>query len=284
MNTQRWFDRPYPLVNRLQDKALLVLAFALFTYVFLLLYQPFGAAEIQYSRSVFLLGFAGSVLVALGFNYFLLPQLFRSIFQPEHWQIKKEICYIAWSFFLVAVLNYWYNSTVGKDIAPQHSLLQFLGITFSVGIFPLLGQIFLTERYLSRRNQEQAEALVQQKLGKLSPKPTLPLLRIQAETLRSGPLEISLDNFLFATSDSNYTTIFYLQEGQVQRQLLRLSLKNIAEQVQDFEAIVRCHRSYIINKNQIENISGNARSLNLQLAHYEPLIPVSRSFPREKLL
>ncbi len=284
MNTQRWFDRPYPLVNRLQDKALLVVVFALFTYVFLLLYQPFGAAEIQYSRSIFLLGFAGSVLLALGFNYFLLPQLFRSIFQPEHWQIKKEICYIAWSFCLVALLNYWYNSTIGKDIAPQYSLLQFLGITFSVGIFPLFGQIFLTERYLSRRNQEQAEALVQQKLGQHSPKPTLPLLRIQAETLRSGPLDIPLDNFLFATSDSNYSTVFYLQEGQVKRQLLRLSLKNIAEQLQSFDAIVRCHRSYIINKNQIENINGNARSLNIQLAHYKPLIPVSRSFPREKLL
>ena len=284
MGIPHWLNRPYPLVERPQDKARLVLAFALFTYCFLLLYQPFGAAEIRSHRSWFLLGFAASVALVLSFNYFLLPRLFRPLFQADRWQVKKEIFYISWSFCLIAALNYGYNSSVGKDIAPQYNLLQYLGITLSVGIFPLLGQIFLTERYLNRRNRQVAAALRQQKTPTTTSSEPRSRLSIHADTLRSGPLELALQDFIYATADGNYTTVFYWRDGQVQKRLLRLSLKNVAQQLADFEDIIRCHRSYVVNKRQIEDISGNARSLNLRMADGTASIPVSRTFPREDLL
>ena len=150
MPLHKWLNRPYPLIQRTTDKLILVIGFALFTYLFLLLYQPFGASRIE-ERDWFLLGFGFSVLIALAFNYFLLPVIFRHWFDPEKWQIKKEIIYISWSFVLIATLNYLHNSTVGKEIAPQFGLLSFLGITFSVDIFPLLGLIFITELYFNKK-------------------------------------------------------------------------------------------------------------------------------------
>ena len=100
------------------------------------------------------------------------------------------------------------------------------------------------------------------------------LYRVQLE---DGPV-------VYATADGNYTTVFYWRDGQVQKRLLRLSLKNVAQQLADFEDIIRCHRSYVVNKRQIEDISGNARSLNLRMADGTASIPVSRTFPREDLL
>ncbi|MEO1383127.1 MAG: LytTR family DNA-binding domain-containing protein, partial [Bacteroidota bacterium] len=93
-----------------------------------------------------------------------------------------------------------------------------------------------------------------------------------------------LPNFLFATSDNNYSTVFYWEEGTLTRKLLRLSLKNLENQLAEVPAIVRCHRSYIVNKEKIQGFKGNARSLTLKLEGYEERIPVSRNFPKEQLL
>ncbi len=77
--------------------------------------------------------------------------------------------------------------------------------------------------------------------------------------------------------------LYYLQNGSVQKQLLRVSLKKVEDQLQNVEEIIRCQRSYLVNKLNIRDITGNARSLNILMREYEGMIPVSRSFPKEAL-
>ncbi len=280
---REWLNKPYPLIENPRSKLLLVLGFSVFTYLFLLLYQPYGAAGID-GKERYLAGFGLSVLTALAFNYFVLPRIFRRWFRPDRWRIKNEILFVSWSFVLIALINYGYNATAGRDIAPQFSLLQFLGITLSVGVFPLLGLVFIIELRLNRRNQTAARALVQSREKQPPTGPARKRITLVADTQKSGKLELNADDFLFATADSNYTSVFYWQNGAVERQLLRLTLKNLEQQLADFDNLIRCHRSYLVNKSKIRNISGNARSLNLELEHYDEPIPVSRSFPKEKLL
>lgn len=278
-----WLNRPYPLLQRNSGKWLVVLGFSVFTYLFLLLYQPYGAQQIP-GKQIYLLGFAANVFLVLAFNYLLLPVLMRRSFQPENWQIKKEILYVCWSFLLIALLNYGYNSTMGRGLAPDFNLLQFVGITFSVGIFPLLAMVYLMERFLSSKYQKQAIAVkAQREMTAQMPKAEVRLLSITPDSQRTPDLELPLQDFLFATSEDNYSRIFYLENGRLQRQLLRVSLKKVEAQLADFEAIIRCHRSYLVNKAKIKELTGNARSLYLQLEGYEEPIPVSRSFPREAL-
>ncbi|MGB0521496.1 MAG: LytTR family transcriptional regulator DNA-binding domain-containing protein, partial [Flammeovirgaceae bacterium] len=279
-----WLHKPYPLLSSTRSKTLLVCGFSLFTYIFLLIYQPFGAAEISDGQPLFLAGFGLNVLLALSFNYFLLPVLFKSLFNPETWQIKKELIYILWSFLLISTLNYAYNSSVGRDIAPQHSLLGFIGITFSIGVFPLLIQIYLTEKFLFKQNQLAAEKLSQKRPKTVASPSSKKRFSIIPETVNAPSLSLNLASFLFATSDNNYTTVFYLEEDRVQQQLLRISLKKVEQQLNEFPELIRCHRSYLVNKLQIEQVIGNARSLNLQLKAYPQTIPVSRSFPKEALV
>jgi DNA-binding LytR/AlgR family response regulator len=50
------------------------------------------------------------------------------------------------------------------------------------------------------------------------------------------------------------------------------------EQLQS-TAVVRCHRSFLINVNAIEHVSGNAQGLRLQLVMVSGVeVPVSRSY------
>ena len=280
MSISKWLSKPYPLIQGQKNKLILVLGFGLFTYLFLLLYEPFGAARIVKNQALFLSGFGLSVALSLSFNYFLLPVILQSVFDPSKWTIKKELLYLSFSFFLISFFNYLYNSTIGASFAPQHSFFEFLGITFSIGIFPLIIMIFLMELYMNRKNTAHAKALTRKMDNLVEPKPS-GSLSIRPETKRSEALILGVDDFLFATSDNNYSTIFYLNQGKVERKLLRLSMKNLEVQLNGTEAIVRCHRSYMVNKSKIKKFRGNARSLFLELSDCEDKIPVSRTFSRE---
>ena len=282
MTFQNWLNKPYPLIERTLNKLLLVLGFGLFTYIFLLIYKPFGAPALGDNQVWVLLGFGVMVSLGLSISYFLLPVVFKSLFDQKNWQIKKEILYICFSFFIISLLNYFYNDAMSWANTTAHSFLDFLGITFSVGIFPLIILVFLTEIYLNRKNNQQAENLNQQRDPESIT--SSKSFTIISDTLKSEPLQLDLERFLFAVSDNNYTTFFYQNEGKTQRQLLRISLKKVAEQLSDFEEIIRCHRSYVVNKQKILKISGNARSLTLKLEGTDEAVPVSRSFPRTALL
>ena len=282
MKLQEWLNRPYPLIQKKKDKLILILAFGVFTYFFLLLYKPFGAAEIRENRSWFLMGFGLSVSLALTITYGVLPGIFKKIFNPGSWKIKNEVVFLLLNFVLISFFNFTYNSTVGSRIAPQHNFPEFMGITLAVGIFPLIIMIFLIELFLSRKNSAQAQMLTK-KMNGSAPPLLNGIIRITPETTKSDMLELDLADFLFAVSDNNYTTVFYLKKNKLENQLLRLSLKNLEYQLKAFNTMIRCHRSYIVNKSRIKKFSGNARSLNLELEGYDKPIPVSRSFPKENL-
>ena len=283
MDLRMWLNKPYPLLTSWRTKLLLILGFGIFVFLFLILFQPFGASDIKRSKTLFLLGFGVSVSLALCICYFILPLIFRSWFDPERWQIKKEILFLFCCFSLVALFNTVHNNVIGQDITNHRTYLEFFGISFAVGMFPLIILIFLVELFLNNRNLAQASQIDERRVEVKSHGEALQIV-IEPETSTSEVLRLPLDDFLFAASDNNYSTVYFFSEGQIQRELLRLSLKNLETQLKTFEDILRCHKSYLVNKSKITKISGNARSLVLQVEGYKGLIPVSRSFPKERLV
>jgi DNA-binding LytR/AlgR family response regulator len=52
-------------------------------------------------------------------------------------------------------------------------------------------------------------------------------------------------------------------------------------QLKKFKNIIRCHRSYIVNLENIENISGNLQGYQLNFKQYTEQVPVSRSYTKK---
>jgi DNA-binding LytR/AlgR family response regulator len=90
-------------------------------------------------------------------------------------------------------------------------------------------------------------------------------------------LEISPDDFLFAKSDDNYVELYYFINLQKNRKVIRNTLKNIQALFPLQNKFYRCHKSYLINLDQVNHISGNAQGYKFHLKNTEDLIPVSRS-------
>jgi len=78
-------------------------------------------------------------------------------------------------------------------------------------------------------------------------------------------------------ASDNYCQIYYLKDGRLQDRLFRTSLKKLVNQIVGVEAAWRCHKSYLVNLQQVVHISGNAQGYRLHLANTELTVPVSRS-------
>ena len=90
-------------------------------------------------------------------------------------------------------------------------------------------------------------------------------------------LEILPEHFLYAKADDNYVEVYHLMNEQKQRKVIRNSLKSIHAFLPTQINFYRCHKSYVINLDYVNHISGNAQGYKFHLKNTEELIPVSRS-------
>ena len=64
-------------------------------------------------------------------------------------------------------------------------------------------------------------------------------------------LIVSQPSILYIQSEENYLRIYYLDEGKLNNYLLRSSMKRIEDTCAK-NGLVRCHRSYFVNKNRVQ--------------------------------
>ena len=274
----KWLNAPYPLLQKAKYKWLFALLTGLFVFVFLIFFQPFGAGQSIPYKYIFLAGFGVSVFLGVAVTYFILPKLFPVFFRPEKWTIGKEILLQSCCILIISAFNSLHNYNWWRDIDFYQTFLNFLIITTSIGIFPIIGLIFFKERTLSKRNIERAR-LISNQLPPAAVEETI-TLQIQEESLKESPIVMQLTEFVYAQSEGNYITVYYLEDNVIMQKLIRLSLKQLEIQLEHLSQIKRCHRSYLINTQHIKAIDGNARSLNIQLDNVATPIPVSRSFTK----
>ena len=273
-----WLNSPYPLLQKAKYKWLFALLSGLFVFLFLIFFQPFGASQSIAYKYIFLAGFGVAVFLGVATTYFILPKLFREFFRPEKWTIGKEILLQSCCILIISAFNSIHNYNWWRDIDLYQTFLNFLIITISIGIFPIIGLIFFKERTLSKRNIERARLLSNQ-LPPAAVEETI-TLQIQEESVKESPIVMQLSQFVYAQSEGNYITIYYLDDSTLMHKLIRLSLKQLEIQLENLSQIKRCHRSYLINMQHITSINGNARSLTIQLEKVATSIPVSRSFSK----
>lgn len=104
------------------------------------------------------------------------------------------------------------------------------------------------------------------------------IMYIQSEIKEK--IQIKRSNFLYAEAQNNYCRIVWQEQNVLKEKLLRISLSNLAAQIED-KNIRRCHRSYLVNLKTSFKISGNAKGYRLRCSIYEYEIPVSRSLANE---
>ena len=93
----------------------------------------------------------------------------------------------------------------------------------------------------------------------------------------SDTVTLETSNLLYVEAVGNYVKVYQLQNGQVRTDMLRATSKQVEDELRAFPMIVRCHRAFLVNLGQVEQIVSHAGSMQLLIKHSHESIPVSRS-------
>ncbi len=98
--------------------------------------------------------------------------------------------------------------------------------------------------------------------------------------------EFQSSSILYVEAMANYADIWYLDQDTPTHKILRITLKQIKEQLDNIPYMAQCHRAFIINLNFVVTMTSRNNGYQLQLFGINKQIPVSRTYTpliKEKL-
>ena len=108
------------------------------------------------------------------------------------------------------------------------------------------------------------------------------LIRIESK-YKDGRFEIETKDLLYIQSSDNYIDICYENNNSVQHKLVRNTLSAVEKSIKH-PALVRCHRSFIINKNHVRSIIRNTGRYKIIIETSNIEIPLSRKYKNDVIL
>ena len=266
--SKKILNQSFPKAESCRQIFIQALFIAVAVYLFLILFQPFGTYTFHHSlKYIILIPYAIIVFVIFSMVKILLKK-----FSGQLWKVSDELLSIAGILGLSSVLNYFYNMIVIRHSLFDWSDLGFMILfTFALGIpifaiyfFAVLNLEIKEEPFIIAKNSEEN---LKDDLQEDS------IFEINDLKIKDGRM-----NFIFAKSEGNYCTIYYQNDSVIEKKLIRISLSNLENQLSREENIVRCHRSFLVNKLHIISKKGNAQGLKLKIKNMDEQIPVSRNY------
>lgn len=272
-------QQPYPFGEK-SNFRLLLQSFGEGTFIalFLILFQPFGLTEWQDPNKNWYLAGYGLVTMFCGIILrFIIFKTFPKYHNESSWNIGKEILSILLLILMVAFGNVLLSKIAFNLSISFGSFLWMLVGVMIIGIFPATFGVMLNYIVqLKKYNQPivvQHHSVSELSSESISENRTLKLI---AENEKDS-IELSTDSLYYIESSDNYSTVYFEKESKLQKELLRSSLTRLEGQISS-ENIVRCHRSFIVNLDKVEKVTGNAQGYKLHLEAPELLVPVARKY------
>ena len=258
---------------RFISTAFIILAIAIF--------KPFGLDAERWQTFLHLLG-----LFVLGlFSCFItevilqfIVRLPRSYERGINYIISRNLRFQLINTLLVALLICLYRHFVMSSLVESNRLslsnyIETLAIiaflSFAIGLY---WRFKFRSKYLAMELEELRQ--LNKELKEMQ-KPRLQELTLTGTTNESVTLQIS--HLLYIEAVGNYVKVNHLRDGQVRSDMLRTTMKQMEETLQDYPMIVRCHRAFLVNLGQVEQIVSHSGSTQLFIRQCHESLPVSRS-------
>lgn len=287
---RKLLSRPYRSAGKGASTWIRSVAFGLFVFLFLIFFKPFGLIGLGSLLVSVALGYGAICMVLMQVLNLLVPRLRPGFFDPEKWTVGREI---AWNLANVAVVglgNALYSMAIGMVRFSWAEVSRFELYTVAIGAFPIAVVVLLNEARLNRRYVQGAQRFNADLHPAVVPKPEtteIPassqadppvpevLVTIPSETGRED-LIVPLKDLLFIRSAGNYMDVHIVKNSELERSVVRGSLKRVEEALSGHPRSLRCHKSYLVNLDHVISVSGNAQGYHLHLGHGAGSIPVSR--------
>jgi hypothetical protein len=265
-----WFQQPFRLLDSVRARWKLVIFCGVFGCLFLNIFQPFNLTEwfvsVKTPLFIILTFFSAAGMAALALSQFAI----RSLFKIQYTTRGNYLLWLLVEFFLLSLAMHSVNVFFLE--LPFINLTEYLltiKYTFGVLILPYFFAILLL--YLEAQLQA-----VEQLTVKVNRAVTTDTVTIHDENGKAV-LTLPLKNILYFKSEDNYILLYYKQDNQARKELIRTNLKKL-EQELNFANLIRIHRSFMINTQNLLSAARTSRGYQVKMDSTEEPLPVSATY------
>lgn len=276
------------------------------------IFKPFGLGAWQWKACIHLVA-----LWLLGFLVCLVSEaMVEYLFRMPHtnergveYIIRRNLRFQVVNTLLVSLMvclyrHFMLSSRIEGNRLSWANFLDTLGIvafsSFAIGIywrFKFRSRYLKSELEETRQFNEQlqklhqmaeqraknvetsfaADAAVVSDEAQQSSAPSQPADEITLSGSTSESVTLCIQNLLYVEAVGNYVKVFQWHDGRQQVDMLRTTSKQVEETLAAYPMIVRCHRAFIVNLCQVDEIISKGGAMQLVIKHCNDALPVSRS-------
>ncbi len=284
-NILNWLSKPYYFNPTIKFKLKISFYHGLFIFLFLYIFKPFYIIEFEVIVLKYTLGIGIVAFLATFIVLYIPALIFKKYFNEDNWTIGRNLFLMTIGITFIGILL-WYFGEMYKE--PYHlrklTLLQFLSYTFLISLIPLTFFVFINEKSVRERREKKVLEIKEIKRYKElnNSKKLTKEITIKSDNAKEK-ITFNIDDLVYITSQGNYASFFLKDDNDLKEKILRVTLIKIVTELKDYSNVIKCHKSYIVNINYINDISGNARGYLLKSEFISFNIPVSRKFSKQSL-
>jgi hypothetical protein len=302
------FLKPFPAEFSL--KRISFHAWLGFSIVFFILFfiQPFEINELS-TLEAFKIAFAYAIVCPIVIYplELILTRCFPHYYDEKNWNVGKHILNHLMVVVFIAIGNSIMTAFLFDTSVSLYQIVGFIKYTLLIGFFPLvIGVLF--SQYQNQKKYLKLSQQLNTKLEKSNDTTDISDTLVQSDHIQGMPdalvseniakdkdipikllgqnnnefLMVKPSQIIYLMAADNYVAVHYLVQSQ-KKVLLRSTLTLLYTQLSDYGIFIKCHRSYIVNKELILSVSGNAQGLKLKLQNVAEEIPVSRMLNKDFL-
>lgn len=262
-----FLTRKYPLSQSshlLRDCAV----FGIIVFLILYVLQPFGMSVYCGNKLLMSLLF-GAITFGCCYLFGLAKMPLQKKISP--WLIWHEALSILANVLFIGLCNFIACSIILHYPISFSVFLQFfywaliIGVivtAFSVGFSYYRNLRIQLERLLDKTTEQQTDIVV----------------TIHDMNVRSHDLQIPINDLLYIEAQKNNVSVCYMKDGKMLTSVLHTTLTAVLDDLHNYENIFQCHRSFVVNLNNITSAQGNSNGYQLKLGNCPTLVPVSRTY------
>ena len=259
-----------------------------FTTLALAVFKPFGLDAWHWQgymhlACIFALGVVVCMLTDAVLKYLVRnPVSMDDSRRDVDYFIRRNLYFQIINTLLVTLMICLYRHFVMSGRIPANhlswsnffeTLLIIAFCSFAIGLY---WRFKFRSRYLAEELAETKLLNEQLKAIKSSPVSSAPAdLTLTGTTNETVTLQVSA--LLYIEAVGNYVKVYHLRDGAVRADMLRATSKQIEEELRDYPMFVRCHRAFLVNLGQVEQIVSHSGTTQLLINHCHEILPVSRS-------
>lgn len=273
-----FLNRPYPFSFQPIRRIKQIIPIGICVFLFLVLFKPFVNDDDQDIIIISAYMVTCASFAAL-LTTVIIPLIFPKYFSEYKWTLKRNLVWVIMmnvifvtilffgsNIFVIYRYNSFHDLTLNKYLWYLYIQLVF-GVPLGL-IVNLFNQYYLLKKYLKIADK------INNSINKTSQNTTTTVLEFEVD--KFNKIMIEVDKLIYVEALGNYINVIYHCE-EIRKISIRETISNIEQKIGASKLIYKPHRSYLVNLQNIKNVTGDSQGLKIHLKDSEKIIPVSRN-------